>query len=118
MRGRVPIRTLQSIVSRNASTYNIHRRGGASESSYGGGVTYQEGSTQADIFCFDASERRVQYVSGVKMEGSLRGLCADTEDVIESDRLDYGDARYEVETKVGIPNDNSPSLYILSLTRV
>jgi hypothetical protein len=117
-RGRTPVRIYKERITANATTYSIDRPDGGNEQSYGAGTSLNEDATTATLHLFLPTEAPTVQATGEVQNGTLQGQCLVDADVQEDDRLTHGGARYEVDAKTGVPNDDSPSFYELRLSRL
>lgn len=72
-----------------------------------------------DIWLFDPEESSVQGLAGERVTGDLGGLAvADgMVDIQNGDRVTHGGVEYEVDTVVGVPDDEETDYYQISLVR-
>lgn len=71
------------------------------------------------LWVFDPREVNVQSVAGERVTGDLTGLAvADgTVDIQKDDRLTHGGVEYEVDTVVGVPDEENTDYWTISLVR-
>lgn len=108
---------IQSRISEDAYTFTVYRTddNGAYTDSF-----TEVG--QSDILVLDASGSQLAALEGVGQDVSTVGLAIpeDSETVQPNDQLRRGEnesRRYDVETKVGIPNEFEPVVYQFGLRR-
>lgn len=72
-----------------------------------------------DLWLFDPDENRVQAATGERLTGDLAGLTlADGRTNIEhGDVIVHGGVEYEVDTVVGMPDDENPDYWAVALLR-
>lgn len=72
-----------------------------------------------DVWLFDPDETSVQSVGGERITGDLGGLAvADgTVNIGNGDRMSHGGIEYEVDTSVGVPDDEQTDYWQISLIR-
>lgn len=70
------------------------------------------------LWLFDPNDTVAEEITGERIGGQLGGLAvADgTVDLQPRDTLDHGGLTYEVDTVVGEPNEDDPSMWRIELT--
>ncbi|WP_226041174.1 hypothetical protein [Natrinema sp. DC36] len=78
-----------------------------------------------DMWLFDPEERTTSEVAGERVRGDLGGLIiaegdgsGNYEEPVErNDRIVHGGVEYEVDTIVGVPDDEEPNYWTISFIR-
>lgn len=72
-----------------------------------------------DVWLFNPDEASVQSIAGERVTGDLGGLAvADgSVDIQKGDRIVHGGVEYEVDTVVGVPDEEQTNYWQISLIR-
>ena len=114
--GRLPRGPLRQQV-RAASVPVTTSRDNDTNATYGTSDAYTTVGTRS-VLLFSPDERQRETVAGDEQRADLAGMMLPDVDVLVGDRIEYGDAVYEVNAIVGVPDDTNPAVHEITFERV
>jgi hypothetical protein len=111
-----PNKAFSRILRHRVTPHNILRPSTSVDSV--GEVTETTSQHEENVYVYQPNKGNSIVSEGKIEDIDMNGICEPNAQIQEGDIIEHGPAKYEVETKVGRPNEQDTEYYVLGLSNV